>query len=58
MFNIEKIIKENMPEIKNGILKELVIDSEFKRKFLNALSIKEDIIFLSGDNIKIEVKKK
>lgn len=58
MFNVREIIKSNMPEIKEGILQELVLDAEFKRKFINALGIKEDIIFLNGDNLKIEVIKK
>lgn len=58
MFDVNKIIEENLPTIKRGILKELILDKNFKQKFLDALGIKEDIILLNGDNIKIEVKKK
>lgn len=58
MFDVRAIINKNMPEIKEGILKELVMDKEFKRKFLNALGIKEDVIVLNGENIKLEVVRK
>jgi hypothetical protein len=57
MFDVRKIIEQNMPEIKKGILRELIMDRDFKQKFLDALGIKDDIILLNGDNIKIEVKK-
>jgi hypothetical protein len=53
-FNRDAIIKE----VKETILQELVIDKEFKKDFLDALGIKEDVIILNGDDIKIEVVKK
>jgi len=58
MFDVRGIIKQNMPEIKDGILKELATDPEFKRKFLNVLGVKEDIVILNGSDIKIEVVKR
>lgn len=54
MFNKEAIIAD----VKETILKELVLDKEFKAKFLDALGIKEDVVVLNGDNIKLEVVKK
>jgi hypothetical protein len=41
MFDVKSIIQQNMPQIKKGILKELVLDKEFRKDFKKALGIKD-----------------
>lgn len=63
MFDIKKIISEQLQNqevinlIKNAVLRELITDKKFKEDFCKALGVKDDVILLNGDNIKIEVRK-
>lgn len=58
MFDARQIIRNNMPEIKAGIIEEVERDAKFAERFKKALGISEDVIVLNGSDIKLEVVKK